>query len=265
LKRYKRRIKATSLPLWIGPSHDAISREAARRILAALAAKRDLLLCAAGGSTPARTYELLAEAYAREPKSFRSLRVLKLDEWGDLRMDDPGSCERQLRTQLIGRLALRGRRYFGFRSDAPDPELECKKVRDRLAAEGPIDLCVLGLGINGHIGMNEPASSLQPLTHVAQLSKISMQHPMLSKSRRLPSYGLTLGMSEILASREILLLVSGPKKRRPLEILSTREITTQFPASFLWLHPNWTLLCDRDAAAGAAHHPAVTRLPRLQL
>src|SRR5438874_8327770 len=139
LNRSRRHIKASHLPLWIGPSHDAMSREAARRILAAIAAKPDLLLCAAGGSTPARTYEFLAAACAREPRSFRSLRILKLDEWGGLRMDDPGSCERQLRTELIGPLGLRGRRYFGFRSDAPDPELECKKVRDRLAAEGPID------------------------------------------------------------------------------------------------------------------------------
>ena len=77
-----------------------------------------------------------------------------------------------------------------------------------------------------------------------------MQHPMLAKSKRRPGYGLTLGMAELLASREILLLVSGSKKRGPLRIWTKREITTQFPASFLWLHRNWSLLCDRDAAEG---------------
>ena len=73
---------------------------------------------------------------------------------------------------------------------------------------------------------------------------------MLAKSRTPPAHGLTLGLAEILASREILLLVSGPSKRTPLQRLLSREVTTEFPASFLWLHPNWTLLCDREAAAG---------------
>ena len=178
------------------------------------------------------------------------MRLLKLDEWGGLAMDDPGSCEMQLRNQLIRPLGLPDGRYFGFRSDSPNPEKECKKVRDRLAAEGPIDLCVLGLGMNGHLGMNEPAASLQPLAHIAKLTKSSLRHPMLANSPKSPKYGLTLGMAEILASREILLLVSGAKKRRPLQRLWKREITTEFPASFLWLHRNWTLLCDREAATG---------------
>ena len=73
---------------------------------------------------------------------------------------------------------------------------------------------------------------------------------MLADSKLKPKFGLTLGMAEILASREILLLVSGAGKREPLRKLVQREITTEFPASFLWLHSNWTLLCDREATEG---------------
>ena len=73
---------------------------------------------------------------------------------------------------------------------------------------------------------------------------------MLANTKTKPGFGLTLGMAEILASREILLLVSGASKRKPLGKLLEREITTDFPASFLWLHPNWTLLCDRAATDG---------------
>ena len=229
-------------------NHEAMSSEAAQSILAAVRDKTDLLLCAAGGITPLRTYRLLSEHNAREPELFRSLRVVKLDEWGGLAMNDPSSCEDQLRQHLIDPLGLSGSRYFGFTSNPADPETECQRVRNHLKTEGPIHFCVLGLGLNGHIAMNEPASILQPFAHVARLAESSLRHPMLAGSRNAPTYGLTLGMVEILASREILLLVSGLAKREPLRQLFRRQVTTQFPASFLWLHSNWTLLCDRDAA-----------------
>lgn len=230
--------------------HESISRQAAERAADALAGKPDLLVCAAGGSTPLRTYQLLAEHCARKPDAFRSMRVVKLDEWGGIAMDDPGSCENQLRRYLLSPLGLSDDRYFGFKSNPANPAAECERIQRRLASEGPIDLCVLGLGMNGHIAMNEPASCLQPGAHVAHLAESSLRHPMLANSKKSPTYGLTLGMAEILASREILLLVSGASKRQPLRKLVQREITTEFPASFLWLHPNWTLLCDREAAEG---------------
>src|SRR2546422_1062738 len=198
---------------------ESISRLAARRILKALAAKPDLLLCAAAGSTPLRTYQLLAEHRTRKPDAFRSLRVVKLDEWGGIAMDDPGSCEQQLQANLIRPLGLSEDRYFGFKSNAADPVAECERIRSRLSSEGPIDVCVLGLGVNGHVAMNEPAASLQSAAHVARLTEATLAHSMLANSRSKPSFGLTLGMTEILASREVLLLVGGANKRGPLRQL----------------------------------------------
>jgi galactosamine-6-phosphate isomerase len=104
--------------------------------------------------------------------------------------------------------------------------------------------------MNGHVAMNEPAASLQPAAHLAQLTPATLAHSMLANTKSKPGYGLTLGLAEILASREILLLVCGASKREPLGRLLKREIATEFPASFLWLHPNWTLLCDRAATEG---------------
>jgi len=230
--------------------HESLSGQAAERVVSALAGKPDLLLCAASGSTPLRASQLLAEQHARKPDLFRSLRAVKLDEWGGIAMNDPGSCENQLRTHWLGPLGLSDDRYFGFKSNPPDPAAECERIRRRLAAEGPIDLCVLGLGMNGHIAMNEPGASLQTSAHVARLTEATLAHPMLANTRSKPGFGLILGMAEILASREILLLVNGANKRGPLRRLFQREITAAFPASFLWLHPNWTLLCDRAAVEG---------------
>lgn len=230
--------------------HEAMSQQAAECVVNALSARQDLLLCAAGGSTPLRTYQLLTRHHARTPELFRSLRAVKLDEWGGIAMDDPGSCESQLQQYLVNPLGLSKDRYFGFHSNPVGPDVECERIRIRLAAEGPIDLCVLGLGMNGHIAMNEPAASLRPASHVAQLTAATLAHSMLANTKAKPGFGLTLGMAEILAAREILLLVSGSSKCKPLGKLLEREITTDFPASFLWLHPNWTLLCDRAAADG---------------
>jgi len=230
--------------------HETMSRAAAEQIVVAIECQPNLLLCAAGGSTPLRAYELLAAHRARQPDLFQSLRLIKLDEWGGLKEDDPGTCEKQLRSLLIDPLGISRDRYLGFRGAAPNSEAECERMRGQLASEGPIDLCILGLGVNGHVAMNEPGPFLKPLAHVAHLTEISLRHPMLADSKTLPSHGLTLGMAEILHSAQILLLVSGANKRAPLERLLKREISTDFPASFLWLHQNWTLYCDRAASEG---------------
>jgi galactosamine-6-phosphate isomerase len=193
---------------------------------------------------------LLAKHHAKNPATFQKLRVMKLDEWGGIPMDDPGTCENQLLSLLIEPLGIAKKRYFGFHSNPADPVAECARMAKRLESEGPIDICVLGLGMNGHVAMNEPAPMLKPFCNVAELAKVTLAHPMLSQTKSPPRYGLGLGMAEILASREILLLVNGAKKREPLKKFLRREISTDFPASFLWLHPNWTLLCDREAAEG---------------
>jgi galactosamine-6-phosphate isomerase len=95
--------------------------------------------------------------------------------------------------------------------------------------------------------MNEPAQALCPGPHLAELTAASLAHPMLAASRAKPAYGLTLGMANILQSRTILLLASGRRKRPVLERLRRPQVTPEFPASFLWLHPNVTVLCDEEA------------------
>ena len=110
-------------------------------------------------------------------------------------------------------------------------------------------MCVLGLGSNGHLGFNEPADALHPHAHVAQLSPESLAHPMVRGTSTPLTYGLTLGMADILHSKQVLLLVSGRHKRDVLRrLLDDRTVSTRFPASFLWLHQDVTCFCDADAA-----------------
>ncbi len=224
---------------------EAMSRHAAAIIESRLRRKPELLLCAAAGSSPRRTYALLAELASVQPGRFDHMRVIKVDEWGGLGLADPATCESDLRTHLLGPLRISPDRYQGFESHPAEPERECERLAQWLARNGPIDLCVLGVGANGHIAMNEPGEALCPGPHVAELAPSSLEHPMLAVSGAKPSYGLTLGMSDILHSKTILLLAGGPRKRPIVERLQQPAITARFPVSFLWLHHQALVLYDK--------------------
>lgn len=239
---------------------EAMSRRAAALIEAEVRCRPGLLLCAAAGSSPGRTYELLGERAAAKSARFRRLRVIKVDEWGGLGPADPGTCESDLKRRLLGPLGVSGDRYCGFESRPSDPARECERVARWLGRQGPIDLSILGVGLNGHVAMNEPADALCPGPHVAALAAGSLAHPMLSASGVKPAYGLTLGMADLLKSRTILLLVSGERKREVLERLRRPEVTPRFPVSFLWLHPKVTVLCDAAAQGRRAAEPRARAL-----
>ena len=240
----------TGFRLIVDDDHEGMSRRAAGWMSASLREAPDLLLCVASGATPTRAYDLFAEEGRAHPQTARGLRVLRLDEWGGLAADDPGSSEAQIRRQLADPLAVPAERYFAFSGDAPDPVAECERIRGVVETQGPIGLAVLGLGVNGHLGFNEPAAELQPHAHVAQLSQASREHSMLASARVVPQYGLTLGMADLMRSRRVLLVVSGAHKRAVLARLLRGGLTTSLPASLLRMHPDTLCLCDRTAAEG---------------
>ncbi len=162
-------------------------------------------------------------------------------------MDHPATCETYLQDHLVLPLNIDSKRYNGFESDPRDPELECERIRGVLRKEGPVDICILGLGMNGHLALNEPSDSLTPGCHIARLSEMSLTHTMLGEMREKPSFGLTLGMGDILGSRMILILIMGKQKRSVVKELLSERITCTLPASFLWLHPNTICLIGKDA------------------
>lgn len=195
------------------------------------------LLCLATGNSPTGLYKNMGIEYLKNPDYFKALSILKLDEWGGLNPDHPDSCESYLRNHIINPLCINEDRYISFKSNTENPEKECERVQKELSKKGLIDICVLGLGKNGHIGFNEPAESLTMNCHVAQLSQTSLQHAMTSAMKTKPQYGLTLGMADILQSKKIILLITGSEKESILKQWLTQKISTQLPASFLWLHP----------------------------
>ncbi len=229
------------------PDRAALDRQAAALVWEAAGARPDPLICLASGETPTGAYALLAGA----PDRLAHARFIQLDEWAGLGADDPASCAAYLDRTLRLPLAVPPERWIGFCGDAADAAAECRRVAAALEDAGPIDLCILGLGSNGHLALNEPAESFDPLSHVATLDERSRAHPMLAGTGTQVREGLTLGLGDILRARRVLLLVAGRAKREPLARLAARRITPQLPASFLWLHGDATCLCDRDAAAGS--------------
>jgi galactosamine-6-phosphate isomerase len=152
--------------------YQEMSRIAAARVIAAVAAKSEALLCVPAGNSPAGLYRELIREAEKKPDLFQSLRVVKLDEWLGVLASDPASCEYFLKSRLLEPLAVAAERYISFDPETADPLRECDRIRGELEHHGPIDLCILGLGKNGHVGLNEPGPSLKPLCHVVKLSEV---------------------------------------------------------------------------------------------
>jgi galactosamine-6-phosphate isomerase len=232
----------------IARDHEWMSRQAAARIAREVRRKPGLLLGSATGDTPTRTFERLTEIQAAEPSLFSRVRVVKLDEWLGLPMRHPATCETYFREKVLRPLGIARSRFQGFRSLPDDPVAECARMARWLAGHGPFDLCVLGLGRNGHLLFNEPAAALPPGPHVARLSAMSRRHSMVRVMAKTPRHGLTLGLADVLQSKTILLLVSGRHKVAAFSRMLKGGVTTRCPASLLWLHSDVTIYCDHEAA-----------------
>lgn len=188
----------------------------------------------ATGGSPLGLYRELV----RRGRPWNRAWITKLDEWYALPPTDPVTCEAYLRREVLGPLNADEERYLAFDGLAPDPEAECTRVSRALSARPPVDLAILGIGRNGHLGLNEPAPALVPGCHVATLAPSTRDHPMLATAPRRPTLGLTLGIADLLAARRVLLIVSGEGKGAVLRELARIQVSTQLPASFLHLHPN---------------------------
>lgn len=226
-------------------SYDAMSKASAEMVIKTLKQKPDLMLCAATGNSPTGLYKELANAYQSDSSSFDQLRIFKLDEWGDMDADVPASCEYYLQEHVLTPLQIPANRYIAFQNNPADPKTECERVQGILDQQGPIDICVLGLGANGHMGLNEPNEKLHDHCHVAQLAELTLSHGMIADIKPKPTYGMTIGIEDILASKHILMLIVGASKKEATEMLLKGEVTNQFPATHLWRHSNVDCLIVR--------------------
>lgn len=228
-------------------NYDQMSQWAHDSIVSDLKNNPKQLLCLATGNSPTGLYKLISATYKTQPQYFKDFNIIKLDEWGAIDLNDPSSCEFYIQEHILKPLEISEDRFISFKSNTDTPEKECERIQNELDEKGPIDICVLGIGVNGHIGFNEPADSLSANCHIGQLAQTSMQHQMVDQIKDKPSYGLTLGMGDILQSKKIILLITGSNKEKITKQLLTKNITTHLPASLLWLHSNVKCYIDLES------------------
>ena len=173
--------------------------------------------------------------------------IFLLDEFGGLPEGDPGRCETMIERYLIDR--VEGDPELRVPDvDAPDPDEEASRYQRRIE-EGGLDLAILGLGGNGHVGMNEPGSGRRSATRVVSLAPSTSRHAQEAYgATRPPTWGLTVGLEQLLAAREVWLLVTGEHKAEILKKTLTAPVGPDVPATFLREHPAATVLADESAA-----------------
>ena len=222
-----------------------MSESASRLLVEELKQRNESLVCCATGGSPLGLYQRIAKRYPNEPNLFNKMRILKLDEWGGIPMNDPNSCHSYLQENILTPLRISPDRFFAFDAQVDNVEEECKRVQQTIDKIGPIDFCILGLGKNGHLGFNEPADFLRGECHFARLASTTVQHSMVQTMPNAPTFGITVGLKGILCAKKILLLITGSQKQEAIKRFMTGEITTQLPASFLWLHSNVECFVDQ--------------------
>ncbi|MDX1363007.1 6-phosphogluconolactonase [Arenibacter latericius] len=224
-----------------------MSQMACDQIIANLREQPNQLLCPTKGASPMGLYKKLVDHYKKESALFDELKIIKQDEWGGLSASDPNSCETYLKTNLLEPMNIPQERYLSFDSSPVDAKKECNRMDNEIQEKGPLDICILGMGRNGHLGFNEPSKHLTPNCHIAELSPTSLMGSMTKTMSHKPNYGLTLGMATLLQSKEIIFLLTGEGKKDVIKKLMNKEISTFLPASFLWLHPNVHCYLDKSS------------------
>ncbi len=225
---------------WAG----AVVSELAARIRAHPSAR----ICLPTGDTPAPVYAALVEAEAQERVSLAAATLVMLDEWVGLDPGDPARCDVRLRRELLDRLRVPPAAFVAIDVDGPDPEAAA--ARHDAAATG-LDLAVLGLGMNGHVGFNEPGSRPDDPTRLVRLA-VSSREAATARygAGRTPTAGITVGLARLLDAAEVWLLVSGFRKAAMLRRALDEPEGPDCPASYLRRHPRLVVFADEDAAAG---------------
>jgi glucosamine-6-phosphate deaminase len=233
------------------PNDRAAARALAGRIAEAVGKNPRLVLGLPTGRTPVVLYHELVSLHARGGLDLSQVTTFNLDEFVGIPAAHPGSYRSFMDAHLFSRVNIERARVDFLRGDAADLEAECARYERAIAGAGGIDLQVLGIGTNGHIGFNEPARELHPRTHRVRLrpeTRRSNAALFGGNADDVPEEALSMGMATILQARAVVLLATGRSKASCVERVITGPLTTDLPASFLQLHRDVDVMLDEAAA-----------------
>jgi glucosamine-6-phosphate deaminase len=233
------------------PDYAAMSRKAANIISAQVILKPDSVLGLATGSTPVGVYHQLVDWYRKGDLDFTKVRTVNLDEYCGLAPDHPQSYRYYMETNLFGQVNIQPENTYLPNGLAGDPAAECVRYDHLISDLGGIDLQLLGIGHNGHIGFNEPDEAFGKMTHLVRLNArtIEANARYFASADEMPKFAYTMGIRAIMQARKILLVVNGGDKAEILMHALTGPVTPAVPASILQLHPDVTVVADEAALA----------------
>lgn len=233
-------------------TREEVAHAAAARITQTLAAKPDAVLGLPAGQTPVPVYAELRGSCRAGGVDFSRATCFLLDEFVGVGRSSPESFYQFVSEHLLSGINIDAGRVHALDGVAPDLDGECDRYETAIEAAGGIDLQVLGLGRNGHVGFNEPGDALIARTHhVALRSETRRDNAARFSGNEdlVPVEALSMGMGTILKARAIVVIATGEAKANPVERMIRGPVTTRLPASFLQLHPHVSLYLD-SAAAG---------------
>lgn len=241
-----------SLRISVFPNERGVARALAERLAAAIAVKPRIVLGLPTGRTPVLLYKELALLRMEERVDFSQVTTFNLDEFLGVPPSDPGSYRTFMERHLFSRVSISPDRVHFLDGGTSDPVAECARYERAIEKAGGIDLQILGIGTNGHIGFNEPARELQSRTHRVMLKPETRRSNAAlfgGDPSKVPAQALSMGMATILRARSIVLVATGKSKASCVERVVNGPITTELPASFLQLHGDADLMLDEAAAA----------------
>jgi glucosamine-6-phosphate deaminase len=226
-----------------------MSKEAGKIIVHKIRSNPNLMLGLATGSTPKGVYDYLIQDHKVNGTSYRQVKSVNLDEYIGLKAQDPNSYHYFMRQNLFNHLDFSENHTHIPNGAANDLEQECLRYETLIKEIGGVDLQILGIGQNGHIGFNEPGTPFSSRTHIVTLAKNTREanSRFFNSLEEVPTHAITMGIASILESKEILLLVSGERKAEALLKFINGDSSEEFPASALKHHQNVTVIADKEA------------------
>ena len=230
--------------------YKTLSMQVATEIVAMVKQKPDAVLCFASGDTPRLAYALLSEIAAKEGVDFSRSVFIGLDEWVGVSPENEGSCSCFLHKTIFKPLNISSGQIHLFNALSGNLVGECAKMDKVIFEKGGIDLMIVGVGMNGHIGFNEPGVSTDKYSHVINLDNTTQtvgqkyfQKPVLLKQ------GITLGLKHLTEAKKVILMANGIKKAEVIKKAIEEEVNNNMPASIMQNHPAGIVMIDEEAAS----------------
>ncbi|MGO3167945.1 glucosamine-6-phosphate deaminase [Senegalia sp. (in: firmicutes)] len=232
-------------------NYDEMSKRAAFIVASQVSIKEDSVLGLATGSTPIGTYKQIINIYNDKLIDFKNITTYNLDEYYDLSEENEQSYRCFMNQNLFNHINIDKKNTFVPNGKAENPEKECKRYDSLVEKSGNIDLQILGIGSNAHIGFNEPDDKFAKGTHLVDLKQetIDANARFFKSKEEVPKKAISMGMKNIMAAKKVILLASGENKAQAIKSTIEGPINPSVPASILQLHPDVTFILDEDAAS----------------